>query len=64
MLYIMRHGKTEWNSLHKLQGRTDIPLNDEGRLMALNACREYRDLNSIVGIVNRGGKIHVQSRAL
>ena len=36
MLYIMRHGKTEWNSLHKLQGRTDIPLNDEGRLMALN----------------------------
>lgn len=38
MLYIMRHGKTEWNSLHKLQGRTDIPLNDEGRLMALNAC--------------------------
>lgn len=38
MLYIMRHGKTEWNSLNKLQGRTDIPLNDEGRLMALNAC--------------------------
>lgn len=38
MLYIMRHGKTEWNSLHKLQGRTDIPLNDEDRLMALNAC--------------------------
>ena len=30
MLYIMRHGKTEWNELHKLQGRTDIPLNEEG----------------------------------
>ena len=27
MLYIMRHGKTEWNSLHKLQGRTDCPIN-------------------------------------
>ena len=26
MLYIMRHGKTDWNALHKLQGRTDIPL--------------------------------------
>ena len=30
MLYIMRHGKTDWNELHKLQGRTDIPLNEYG----------------------------------
>ena len=30
MLYIMRHGKTDWNAKHKLQGRTDIPLNEEG----------------------------------
>ena len=29
MLYIMRHGKTDWNTLGKLQGRTDIPLYDE-----------------------------------
>ena len=39
MLYIMRHGKTDWNALHKLQGRTDIPLNEEGRLMALKHTR-------------------------
>ena len=45
MLYIMRHGKTEWNSMHKLQGRTDIPLNEEGREMALKACEEYRSVN-------------------
>ncbi len=31
MLYIMRHGRTDWNVRHKLQGRTDIPLNDEGQ---------------------------------
>lgn len=30
----MRHGKTDWNAIRKLQGRTDIPLNDEGRKMA------------------------------
>ena len=41
MLYIMRHGKTEWNELHKLQGRTDIPLNEAGRLMAKAAHDEY-----------------------
>ena len=34
MLYIMRHGTTDWNVLHKLQGRTDIPLNEDGRAMA------------------------------
>lgn len=45
MLYIMRHGKTDWNALHKLQGRTDIPLNDDGRKMAENAAKEYRDVN-------------------
>ncbi len=44
MLYIMRHGRTEWNERHKLQGRTDIPLNDEGRRMAEAAREEYRDI--------------------
>ena len=44
MLYIMRHGRTDWNSLHKLQGRTDIPLNAEGRAMAEKAAVECRDV--------------------
>ena len=41
MLYIMRHGRTDWNDLRKLQGRTDIPLNDAGREMAEAARKEY-----------------------
>ncbi len=44
MLYIMRHGRTDWNDRHKLQGRTDIPLNEEGRRMAEKAAEEYRDV--------------------
>ena len=44
MLYIMRHGKTDWNVLHKLQGRTDIPLNEEGRNMARKAADIYKDI--------------------
>ena len=45
MLYVMRHGVTEWNKIHKLQGRTDIPLNDEGRLMAEDAALEYANVH-------------------
>lgn len=45
MLYIMRHGKTEWNEIHKLQGRTDIPLNNEGREMARRAAAECADVH-------------------
>ena len=45
MLYIIRHGKTDWNVLHKLQGRTDIPLNEEGRRMAEDAREAYRNVH-------------------
>ena len=45
MLYIIRHGKTDWNVMHKLQGKTDVPLNDEGRAMAEQAREEYKDVH-------------------
>lgn len=45
MLYIIRHGKTEWNTIRKIQGHTDIPLNEEGRKMAEEAAGEYADVH-------------------
>lgn len=44
MLYIMRHGRTSWNAIRKVQGSTDIPLNDEGRQMAIDAREQYKDI--------------------
>ncbi len=34
IIYMMRHGETDWNRQHLFQGRTDIPLNENGRKVA------------------------------
>lgn len=45
MLYIMRHGETDWNAQHKLQGKVDIALNSHGIEMAENAAKRYADVH-------------------
>lgn len=43
-LYIVRHGETDWNKLGKIQGTTDIPLNDKGRKNARELKKIINDL--------------------
>ena len=43
MLYIIRHGQTAKNKQKVLQGRSDLPLNEEGRQQSLDAGAALRE---------------------
>ena len=43
-VYMVRHGKTDWNKIHKLQGRTDISLNEDGINQAKYVKEKLKDI--------------------
>lgn len=43
-IYIIRHGETDWNVVKRLQGRSDIPLNEEGRRLARVTAEALADI--------------------
>lgn len=48
-LYIVRHGETEWNKEHRVQGHTDIPLNSYGRHLAEETAEGMKSLRIDMG---------------
>lgn len=43
-IYIIRHGETDWNVVKRLQGHSDIPLNEEGIRLARVTSEAMKDI--------------------
>jgi broad specificity phosphatase PhoE len=44
-LYVARHGQTDWNLAHRLQGWTDRPLDDTGRKQAIDLAESLKGVH-------------------
>jgi probable phosphoglycerate mutase len=42
VVYLARHGETDWNAQGRMQGQTDVPLNDVGRDQARDLADQLR----------------------
>lgn len=43
-VYLFRHGETDWNKEKRLQGQSDVPLNEFGRELAVKTAEALKDI--------------------
>ncbi|MDE5564522.1 MAG: histidine phosphatase family protein [Oscillospiraceae bacterium] len=62
-LYVTRHGQTEWNTLNRICGSTDVPLSEEGIRQAgalAEKCAACGDIDRIIASPMRRAQMTAQ----
>ena len=62
-LYLVRHGETDWNIENKIQGQTDIALNEKGRHQAKELAGELAGGGFGVRVIYTSGQIRARQTA-
>ena len=52
MIYLIRHGQTDWNVERRIQGQTDIPLNENGKKQVEEISEKIAKLKSNLNAEN------------
>ena len=63
-LYFVRHGETEWNVKKKIQGKTDIPLNENGIRQAKELACQLVEEDISVKHVYHSRHVSLQKRCM
>ena len=50
-IYLLRHGETDWNKEGRIQGHTDIPLNQKGRLQIAQTAKGLAGICPDIGLI-------------
>lgn len=61
--YFVRHGETDWNVQKKIQGKTDIPLNENGRSQARALAKRLAAKHLEVGCVYTSPQVRASETA-
>ena len=62
-IFAVRHGQTDWNFEGRVQGRSDIPLNQEGRRQAHETAEKLAGLDADIGSVVTSPLMRAQETA-